>query len=443
MKPVISVKNISKKYPLYDTPQQRLKEALIPFRKKHHRDFWALRDISFEVKKGQALGIIGRNGSGKSTLLQIVCGILRPNLGEMQVNGQISALLELGMGFNPVYTGKDNVYLNLALMGFSRAQVDENMDFIEGFAEIGEFIDQPTRNYSTGMLLRLAFACAVSVHPDILVVDEALAVGDVFFQQKCYARFRHIMSKGGTCVFVSHDMSAITNLCDQAILLARGEIDFIGPPEEAVSRYLGKTGRRASLNRRGVDSAPGPEEDTSLMPAEEILENSILPSDRKSHGAGGLQVVGVRVTNREGKDALRVPLMEPLSFHILLRAEQKIYEPSTGIHLFDRLGNLIFAAGTRQCRYRLCDLKRGDELVVRLDLTFTVQPGEYTFNIGASEPSEDGPNIGYLHDRHEMLGPILVQADPDRSLPFWGIARLPIDFAHSLRPKRPFDASRT
>lgn len=443
MKPVISVKNISKKYPLYDTPQQRLKEALIPFRKKYHRDFWALRDISFEVKKGQALGIMGRNGSGKSTLLQIVCGILRPSLGEVQVNGQISALLELGMGFNPVYTGRDNVYLNLALMGFSRAQVDENMDFIEDFAEIGEFIDQPTGNYSTGMLLRLAFACAISVDPDILIVDEVLAVGDVFFQQKCYARFRHIMSNGGTCVFVSHDTTAISNLCDQAILLTRGEIDFTGAPEETVSRYLGKMGQRASFARPRPDSKPTPEEDASLMPAEEILSHSILPSEAQSYGAGGLQVAGVRVTSLEGKDTLTVPMMEPLSFHILLRAEQEIYEPSAGIHLFDRLGNLVFAAGTRQLRYRLCDLKPGDELVVRIDMTFTVQPGEYTFNVGASEPSDDGPNIGYLHDRHEMLGPVLVQADPNRIFPFYGIARLPIEIAYALKPKRPIDASRT
>jgi len=423
----ISVQNITKSYRLYDSAQQRLKEALHPFRKKFHHEFQALRDVSFEVPKGETFGILGRNGSGKSTLLQIICGILQPTSGSITTNGRISALLELGAGFNPEFTGRSNVYMNGALMGFSREEMDAQMQSIEEFADIGEFIDQPAKTYSSGMYIRLAFACAINVKPDILIVDEALSVGDIFFQQKCYAKIREIIAGGTTCLFVSHDTQAIMNICNHAVLLRNGEIDFQGAPEEAVSRYYATMGKRApaTVTLLAKDDTLLSSEQGAMTP-DSILEHSILTPDSQRHGAGGLIVAGVRITDRNDFDSKDVPMMEQLNFHILIRAIENVCDPSTGIHLFDRLGNLVFAAGTRQHKLRLPDMKSGQELVVKMAVTFSVQPGEYTFSLGTSEPSEDGANVGFIHDRVEMLGPIVVTANPGNVFPFYGIAQLPM-----------------
>ncbi len=234
----ISVRNLSKKYKLYDSPQHRLKEALHPFRKKYHRDFWALKDISFEVKKGETVGIFGKNGSGKSTLLQILCGTLTPSEGDITVNGRVAALLELGAGFNPEFTGRENVYMNAAIIGLSREEVDTRFDAIAGFADIGDFIDQQVKTYSSGMYVRLAFAVAINVNPDILVVDEALAVGDIGFQQKCIDRFKLLQEQNITILFVSHDIQMIKNYCLSAIYLKDGNISLFSDPETATEAYL-------------------------------------------------------------------------------------------------------------------------------------------------------------------------------------------------------------
>ena len=428
----ISVQNVTKKYRLYDSPQQRLREALHPFRKKLHHDFVALNDISFDVPRGETFGILGRNGCGKSTLLQIICGILQPTTGSVAATGRISALLELGAGFNPEFTGRSNVYMNGALVGLTRGEIDAQMAAIESFADIGEFIDQPMKTYSSGMYVRLAFACAINVKPDILVVDEALSVGDIFFQQKCYAKIREIIAGGTTCLFVSHDTQAVMNICNHAILLRNGEIDFQGAPEEAVSRYYATMGKRAPAARSLVpeDVAAEPAAEGLMSPAD-IVAHSILHSGVQRHGAGGVTVAAVRITDPAGSDTLEVTMQESLVFHILLRANEDIHDPGAGIHIYDRLGNLVFAAGTRQLRKRLPDLKPGEELVVSFDITFSVQPGEYTFSIGAAEPADGDPNAGYTHDRVEMLGPVVVTADRSAVMSFYGIARLPMTVSYS------------
>jgi len=233
----ISVRNLSKKYKLYDSPQHRLREALHPLRKKYHRDFWALKDVSFEVKKGENIGIMGKNGCGKSTLLQLICGVLQPSEGDIKVNGSIAALLELGSGFNPEFTGRENVYMNGAINGFTREQIDGKFDDIASFADIGHFIDQPVKTYSSGMYVRLAFAAAINIEPNILVVDEALSVGDEAFQRKCYSRIRTIQEKGSTILFVSHSASAVVEICKSAILLDQGELLLSGRPKRVVARY--------------------------------------------------------------------------------------------------------------------------------------------------------------------------------------------------------------
>lgn len=234
----ISVNNLSKKYRLFGSNFHRLKESLHPFNKKYHEEFWALRNITFDIKKGQTVGIIGMNGSGKSTLLQIISGILTPTTGSINVNGRISALLELGTGFNPQFTGRENVYLNATINGFSRKEIDNKFPSIAKFADIGEFIDQPVKIYSSGMFVRLAFAVAINIDPDILIIDEALSVGDAKFQHKCFQKLHEFQDAGKTILFVSHSTDAVIRHCDCAILLQKGEIIEVGEPKIITNYYM-------------------------------------------------------------------------------------------------------------------------------------------------------------------------------------------------------------
>jgi teichoic acid transport system ATP-binding protein len=233
----ISVKNLSKKYRLYDSPMHRLKEALNPFRKNYHRDFWALRDINLEIPKGTTFGIIGRNGAGKSTLLQIICGILQPTVGSVQVNGRISALLELGSGFNKQYTGRENVFMQGTIMGISRGEMEKRFDQIAKFAEIGQFIDQPVKTYSSGMYTRLGFAVAIHIDPEILIIDEALSVGDMAFQNKCYSKIKSFVSEGKTALFVSHALPLVRLFCEKSLWIHSGEVQAFDTTEVVTAEY--------------------------------------------------------------------------------------------------------------------------------------------------------------------------------------------------------------
>ncbi|MGD9877853.1 ABC transporter ATP-binding protein, partial [Desulfococcus sp.] len=241
----IKVENLSKCYQIYDNPRDRLKQFVVPRLKRalgrqpnnYFREFWALRDVSFEVKRGETVGIIGRNGSGKSTLLQMICGTLSPTGGYVKTNGRIAALLELGSGFNPEFTGRENVYMNAAVIGLSKQEIDARINDIAAFADIGDFIEQPVKSYSSGMYVRLAFAVIAHVDADILVIDEALAVGDAFFTQKCMRYLRKFM-KTGTVLFVSHDTASVRNLCTHAIWLEKGNILQQGVPKDVCENYL-------------------------------------------------------------------------------------------------------------------------------------------------------------------------------------------------------------
>jgi len=241
----IHVRELGKSYQIYDRPQDRLKQSVMPRLRgllgkvtpNYYREFWALRDLSFDVRKGETVGIIGRNGSGKSTLLQVICGTLTPTTGAVETTGRVAALLELGAGFNPEFTGRENVYLNGSVLGLTQEEIDQRFDAIAAFADIGEFIEQPVKSYSSGMVVRLGFAVAINVDPEILVVDEALAVGDEIFQRKCFSRIETIKSKGATILFVSHSGATVVGLCDRAILLDGGERLATGLPKQIVGRY--------------------------------------------------------------------------------------------------------------------------------------------------------------------------------------------------------------
>lgn len=233
----IEIENLSKAYPLYASKKDKFKEAVLPGNRKYHKDFYALRNVSFEVEKGECLGIIGLNGSGKSTLLKIVTGVITQSEGTVDINGKISALLELGAGFNPEYTGMENIYLNSTIMGYSEEETKKRIPAILEFADIGEFINQPVKTYSSGMFVRLAFSIAINIEPDILIIDEALSVGDVFFQQKCFQKIRELTGKA-TVLIVSHDMNAMTKFCRRVMVMNHGQLVFDGEPQEAVTRYF-------------------------------------------------------------------------------------------------------------------------------------------------------------------------------------------------------------
>jgi len=287
---VISARGLSKSYRLFGHPGDRVKQFLSLGLKRYHREFTALRDVSFDVRRGEMLGIIGRNGSGKSTLLQLICGILKPTSGSVVVNGRISALLELGAGFNPEFTGRENVYFHGALLGFSAAQMNERFDAIANFADIGEFIDQPVRTYSSGMFVRLAFATAIHADPDILVVDEALAVGDMAFQRKCFAHIDRIRDAGCTIIFVSHDMGAIIAHCDRVLLLSQGGLVLASQPKEAVDRYLAGDATRPALN-------------IASLAASATFDPQIEPLSTVAYPSHGAEIVAPRILTLAGEPA--------------------------------------------------------------------------------------------------------------------------------------------
>lgn len=295
---VIRVQNLSKCFQIYKKPHDRLKQSLYPRLqrlvkikpKQYYKEFWALKDVSFEIEKGETVGIVGCNGSGKSTLLQIICGTIYPTGGVVETSGRIAALLELGSGFNPEFSGRDNVYLNASILGLSKQEIDKKFDAIEAFADIGEFIEQPVKTYSSGMFVRLAFAIQANVDPEILIVDEALAVGDTFFVHRCMLRFHELQKAGTSILFVSHDANAVRNLCSRAIWLADGGIKRQGNSAEVVDAYLADLFGQPEVSR---DSLP----ENSKTIDHETLSNSsretIIPNCDRRLGDQKCEITGV------------------------------------------------------------------------------------------------------------------------------------------------------
>ena len=442
---IITVENLTKAYRIWERPSARLKSPLLeaaarifppntPPRRalaaraaRGYRDFYALREVSFSMRRGESIGIIGRNGSGKSTLLQLIAGTLTPTGGRVAISGRVSALLELGSGFNPDFTGRENVYLNGSIFGLGRREIDARFPAIAAFAEIDEFLDQPVKTYSSGMMMRLAFAVAVNVDPDILIVDEALSVGDVFFTQKCFTRIREILARGATLIFVSHDMAAVQNLCDRALLLNQGRLAFDGRPEDCVARYF-------SLHQPGTGRThvvPGTHPAVSSATRQALIARDVLPRARSRHGDRRLEIVAAAVLDHSGEPATDFEMMQKACVRMLLHAHGDIHRPSVGIQLFDRMANLVFAAGTTQLRFTLPALKPGEEIILDFKVTLSVYPGEYTLGLDAAEYNAENPNLGDFFDRVSGLGPITVSHHQPGSFPFYGIAQLPMEIAYS------------
>ncbi len=404
---VLSVEGVGKTFRMYDRPWDRLLEWLPP-RKKRYKAFKALSNISFQVRRGETVGIIGRNGSGKSTLLQLICGTLTPSMGKISTSGRIAALLELGAGFNPEFTGRENVYLNAAILGLSRAQIDEQLPRILKFADIGEFVDQPVKTYSSGMYVRLAFAVIAHVDADILVIDEALAVGDALFTQKCM-RFLRNFQKSGTILFVSHDSAAVTNLCQRAIWLRHGEIAEHGDAKAVSEAYL------ASLF--GSESRSSEKPKTNLARPEEWLDrrqafinasnlrNDVevfrFDPDKADFGSGGAIITDVYLSDDDGRRMSFIVGGEICTLNVRVEAVQPLNQPIVGFFVKDRLGQMLFGDNsylTYAERTRLID--SGETLIARFRFPMPLLPvGDYSIAIAVADGTQtDHVNHHWIHD---------------------------------------------
>ena len=354
---VLSVRNISKCFEIYEKPVHRLYQTLLAGRRKFYKEFWALKDVSFDVRRGECVGIVGKNGAGKSTLLQIITGTLAPSSGEVQVRGRVAALLELGSGFNPEFTGRDNVYLNASILGLSRREIDERYDDIVAFADIGDFVDQPVKTYSSGMLVRLAFAVVAHVDADILIVDEALSVGDAFFQQKCMRFMRKFMADH-TLLFVSHDTGAVAGFCQRGILLNCGNVELIADAKTVVQRYL----KNLYAGNQDIDGVASPTKDEDDGPdplfyrdmRAEYLNNSGCRNDievfkfdpKDSFGLGGASVQSVYLSDDGGNALSWIVGGEMVDLHVKCVANQDLFSPIVGFFIRDRLGQDLFGDNT-------------------------------------------------------------------------------------------------
>jgi len=387
---IISFNNVTKTYRLYDRHADRVKETFHPFRKKYHRRFNALDNVSFQVKKGETLGIIGRNGSGKSTLLQIAGNILKPTSGTVEVKGRVGALLELGAGFNPEFTGRQNVYLNGAILGLNPEEIDARFGEIAAFADIGEFIDQPVKIYSSGMFVRLAFAVQACIDPDVLIVDEILSVGDIFFQQKCHARMEVLQVRGTAIILVSHDMTVIENYSKHVMLLDQGHCLFLGQPNEAVERYyqiehtLSREVASGQSNYETELDANTDSTETDAIPdwpAESAffdLSKAIVIGEKDI-----ARCTGVALCNDKGLPSTIFHIGDAARFYFEFQFLKQSEVPVGGVVLTDKMN--INIHGKNSLQYLLeapHAIKKGTRVRFRQTIHLDVAPGEYSFQVG-------------------------------------------------------------
>lgn len=370
---MVLVQNVSKLYRLYRQPSDRLRE-LLPGVQPLHTDFWALREIGFEVERGEMLGLVGPNGCGKSTLLQIVSGILQPTTGRVVTRGRIAALLELGAGFNPEFSGRENVFLNGEIMGLSRVAIEKAMPSIEAFAGIGEFMERPVKEYSSGMYVRLAFSTAIHVEPDILIVDEALAVGDAVFANRCVRKFQELRERRTTVLFVSHDLGLVKQLSDRAILLLNGRIEAEGAPKDVINRYIGLV----------------------LEKQESSGKKDARISSSFRHGDGTSEILSVRLLNARDEEAPSIASGETVTVRVRSRFHQAVSDPMVGILIRTRIGMDVYGTNTRIEQIHLGDYQPGDELEVDFRIACWLTPQQYTLTVATQ--SADGSSHDWLDD---------------------------------------------
>lgn len=381
----IAVKDVSKVYHLYNNPADRLKESIHPFGKKYHQEYYALRNVSFELRRGETLGIIGKNGSGKSTLLKIISGVLTPTTGTVEVNGKIAALLELGAGFNMEFTGIENIYMSGTIMGYSKAEMDAKLDEVVAFADIGDYIHQPVKMYSSGMFARLAFAVNSSVNPDILIVDEALSVGDMFFQAKCVDKMKRMMDDGVTILFVSHDTWAVKSLCNKGILLDQGKIVKEADADQVVEEYY----------RQRVQSEQ-PVEVKQQVPVSEVAgDRKDCFSDNKAFleraqyqriQNGKVDFYNIQLLDEDGQEVCQVDYGQKVTLRMAILINEDVDELAHGYHIRSSTGvDLIFSDSVLENKM-LHNLKSGEKYIIDYQFAVSLMQGIYNLSCGMSRP---------------------------------------------------------
>ncbi len=415
----ISLKNVSKCFKRYEHPGDRLKELLFPG-KSRAQEFWALRDINLEVAKGETLGIVGRNGSGKSTLLQIIVGTLTTNSGEVKVNGRISALLELGSGFNPEFTGRQNVFFNGRLLGLKQEEIAAKFDEIAAFADIGDFIEQPVKTYSSGMFVRLAFAVAIHVDPEILVVDEALSVGDGVFVHRCMARIKSFQDSGGTILFVSHDMGAVNRLCSRCIWINQSQIVEQGSPSEVSKSYQSWIYEQINDNYRKnsskAEQEPVLEQQKEQKNQTNNSQNIIVVEDKAQEqnaintftnqkylnfnrvtrfGTGRSEIIDFKILDKSGKNTSFVLPEQIFSIWVTVKCHDFVKNPIIGITIYDRLRTTITAWNTTQYQHELPSLNKGETIIIKFTVNWPhIKNDNYLLEPAMADGSQEN---------HEML----------------------------------------
>ncbi len=382
----ISLNNVSKCYKRYSRPVDRLKELLLPG-KSHAQNFWALQDINLEVKKGETLGIIGQNGSGKSTLLQIIAGTLTPTTGEVGVNGRVSALLELGSGFNPEFTGRQNVFFNGRILGLSRAEIEEKFDQIAAFAEIGDFLEEPVKTYSSGMVVRLAFAVVANTEPQILIVDEALAVGDAKFQARCMKRIRNMKEEGVTILFVSHDSSSVKMLCEKGVLMSQGRMLEVGTPKDVVNRYI------AILSSDQTQKEA--KEIISLKEDDDFIKTEKYKGMHR-HGNKLAIIKDVRLTDSNNKLATKLKTSSDFNIVILLEARGYLSDLVVGISIKNLMGIVIYGTNTQLMNIKCPQLDEFQQVTANFQMNCYLNNGVYTVTVGIH--SEEGMSYDWVDE---------------------------------------------
>jgi lipopolysaccharide transport system ATP-binding protein len=404
---VVTVTNLSKRYEIYDSPRDRLKQLILP--RLHRavgragaaigipgsrpapaffREFWALRGVTFTVRRGETLGIIGRNGSGKSTLLQILAGTLTPTTGETEISGRTAALLELGSGFNPEFTGRENVFLNGQILGLSREEIESRYDRIVAFADIGEFIDQPVKTYSSGMFVRLAFAVQAHVDASVIIIDEALAVGDVFFRQKCHAHLEGLRSSGVAILLVSHSMPDIEQYCDRALLLDRGVARFLGPASEAAKHYYILHQGINGAATRSAELPPLRGAAATALPDLSSLAPLIDATHKAQIGNGQARCVGLALFNESGQPCSSFRQGELAVFYCEYELFDAVEVPIFGVVIANDRGVIVHGKNSWQDGDDLpMGAAAGSRVVCRQEVRLLLAPGEYTFELGLAAVS--------------------------------------------------------
>jgi lipopolysaccharide transport system ATP-binding protein len=428
--PVISVQNVSKCFYTYDKPRDRLKQAIVPRLQRwsgqdpttYGREFWALRDVTFDVNKGETVGIVGRNGSGKSTLLQIICGTLNPTLGQIETRGRVAALLELGSGFNPEFTGRENVYLNGAVLGLSRDEVNDRFDAIAGFADIGEFLDQPVKAYSSGMAVRLAFAVQAQVDPEILVVDEALSVGDARFQAKCFERLRQLKENGTSILLVTHSSEQVVTHCSRAILLEKSRIEMIGESRPVINRYTDILfGREKSpLTDKSLDLAEAEREDLQPLSPEQVTLrfDADVYASRSGYnpheyrwGDGSATLLDFHMSARAREYPQSVESGEDITLHVAMRFNRTVVNPIIGFTIKTKEGVTVYGTNSYILDCEAMSMLGDPGTRARACMTFknALASGDYFISVGIA--SRQGEEI-IPHDRRYDSIHFVVEPTP-------------------------------